>query len=198
MKQRVYIGVIGLSLSLFLVGCGGRQAQGSQEPQEPAQSVQQTAPAAPEPAEVKQEPQPSEPAAPEPVAPEPADEPKDPAPFQPPEAEPQPQQSQEPVTQQPPPAPQPSTDGSVSLKDTADQKEVPVQEEKPGGVWDQAFYDTLTPEQQTVYKNADDATRTQMKGIIEVNREMDQQGYTDGDSKDQQANQEAWSHIIVS
>lgn len=181
MKQRVYIGVIGLSLSLFLVGCGGRQAQGPQEPQEPAQSVQQTAPAAPEP-----------------VAPEPADEPKDPAPSQPPEAEPQPQQSQEPVTQQPPPAPQPSTDGSVSLKDTADQKEVPVQEEEPGGVWDQAFYDTLTPEQQTVYKNADDATRTQMKGIIEVNREMDQQGYQSGDELTQEEVREAWSHIIVS
>ena len=88
--------------------------------------------------------------------------------------------------------------GTISIKDTAEQQGVQVTEQNPvGTVWDQAFYDTLTPEQQTIYKNADDATRTQMKGIIEVNRQLDQQGYQgDGDLTQEQV-REAWSHIQV-
>lgn len=87
--------------------------------------------------------------------------------------------------------------GSISLKDAAAQQGVTVTEQPTGKVWDQAFYDTLNPQQQAAYKNADDATRTQMKSIIESNRQMDQAGYTDGDSKDQEATRDAWGNIIV-
>lgn len=87
--------------------------------------------------------------------------------------------------------------GSISLKDAAAQQGVTVTEQPTGKVWDQAFYDTLNPQQQAAYKNADDATRTQMKGIIEANRQMEQQGYKGSDDVSQEAVRDAWGNIIV-
>lgn len=66
-----------------------------------------------------------------------------------------------------------------------------------GSVWDQTFYDTLTPEQQTAYKNADDATRTQMKSIIEANRQMEQEGYQGEWEQSPDSVEESWSHVTV-
>lgn len=210
---------LGLSvvLTLSLVSCGGQQAQ---EPQEPAQDIQQTEPVTPEPTvepmEVKQEVKATDSqSAPvegeqdtgnevdpagtageaEPV--EPAESPQEVTPTEPPKADTEPQQSQETVTQQQTSTPQPSAGGSVSLKDTAEQQGVQVTEQTGGSVWDQAFYDTLNPQQQEAYKNADDATRTQMKGIIESNRQMEQQGYQGNGNISPDQLEETWSNVIV-
>ena len=202
---------LGLSLALMLgmAACGGQQAQ--QEPQGPEQEIQQTEPVTTEPTAppVETEPQ-EEPKQEEITGPvevednDPEGEVSEPATVTTaPEAVSVPTEtpSQEPVeTKSPESAPtaQQGDIGTISIKDTAEQQGVQVTEQNPvGTVWDQAFYDTLTPEQQTIYKNADDATRTQMKGIIEVNRQLDQQGYQgDGDLTQEQV-REAWSHIQV-
>lgn len=210
---------LGLSvvLTLSLVSCGGQQAQ---EPQEPAQDIQQAEPVTTEPTaepmEVKQEVKTADTqSAPvegeqdtdnevdpagtageaEPV--EPAESPQEVTPTEPSKADTEPQQSQETVTQQQTSTPQPSAGGSVSLKDTAEQQGVQVTEQAGGSVWDQAFYDTLNPQQQEAYKNADDATRTQMKSIIESNHQMDQQGYQGGDDLTQDEVRDTWGNIIV-
>lgn len=91
----------------------------------------------------------------------------------------------------------PTGGGSVSLKDAAEQQGVQVTEQTGGNVWDQAFYDTLTPEQQTAYKNADDATRSQMKGIIEANRQMDQEGYQGEWNQSQESVVDSWGKVTV-
>lgn len=87
--------------------------------------------------------------------------------------------------------------GSISLKDAAAQQGVTVTEQPTGKVWDQAFYDTLNPQQQAAYKNADDATRTQMKSIIESNRQMDQQGYQGEWNQSPDSVVYSWGNVIV-
>lgn len=87
--------------------------------------------------------------------------------------------------------------GSISLKDAAEQQGVQVTEQNTGKVWDQAFYDSLNPQQQAAYKNADDSTRIQMKDIIEVNRQLDQQGYEGNGDLTQEQVRETWGNIIV-
>lgn len=64
-----------------------------------------------------------------------------------------------------------------------------------GSVWDQAFYDTLTPEQQERYRNADDVGRQTMKGVIEASRELENQGYEGSGENSWEHDLEAWQGI---
>lgn len=167
--------------------------QGKDTAPEPKPEQTPAAPAENEDAQPPEDTTPQEPAQEQPAEPPKETEPDDTA-----EQQTQQQQTAQPSenTQEPADTQQ-QGGGSISLKDAAEQQGVQVTEQNTDRVWDQAFYDSLNPQQQAAYENADDATRTQMKSIIESNRQMDQQGYTDGDSKDQKATQDAWGNIIV-
>ena len=65
--------------------------------------------------------------------------------------------------------------------------------------WDQAFYETLTPEQQEVYKNmTDGSSRYNMQQSIEKQRKREAEGWTTqfGDPTEEQL-ENAWSNIKV-
>lgn len=200
---------LGLSvvLTLSLVSCGGQQAQ---EPQEPAQDIQQAEPVTPEPSaepmEVKQEVKATDSqsapvegeqdtgnevdptgTAGETEPEKPAESPQEVTPTEPAKSDTEPQQSQEAVTQQQTSTPQLSTDGQ---QDSAQQ----TSQNKDG--WDQSFYDTLTPEQKAVYEGLSASSRNQMKNNILNQREREANGWTvdHGDPTEEDL-KNAWSNI---
>lgn len=67
----------------------------------------------------------------------------------------------------------------------------------PSGNWDQAFYDTLTPEQKEIYKNGDSFLRSQMQQNIEADRRLTEQGWKSDDESTAEGINEAWSQISV-
>lgn len=202
---------LGLSLTLMLgmAACGGQQAQ--QEPKGPEQEIQQTEPVTTEPTAppVETEPQ-EEPKQEEITGPvevednDPEGEVSEPATVTTaPEAASVPTEtpSQEPVeTKSPESAPtaQQGDIGTISIKDTAEQQEVQVTEQNPvGTVWDQAFYDSLTPSQQESYRSGDDFVRQQMQQFIEASRDLEAKGYQGNESTDPEENLKSWSQITV-
>lgn len=70
-----------------------------------------------------------------------------------------------------------------------------------GTVWDQAFYDTLTPEQQEAYRNMTDAARKSMQHNIEQHRRLSEEGWSEGGGYGagdlDEGLMETWSHISV-
>ena len=70
---------------------------------------------------------------------------------------------------------------------------------EPGSTstWNQAFYETLTPEQQALYKNGDDFFRHQMQTNMEIERRQAAEGWHGAGELDDQSNRDAWSQIYV-
>lgn len=123
------------------------------------------------------------------TAPEtPAEKPQEVIPAKPPETDTESEQSQEPAQQQ---QPQQSSDTQQS----GEQQAPTINKDR----WDQAFYETLTPEQQEVYKNmTDGSSRYHMQQSIEKQRILESEGWTTqaGDPTEEQL-ENAWSNIKV-
>ncbi len=84
---------------------------------------------------------------------------------------------------------QPSTDSGQQTEQQTGNKDG----------WNQAFYDTLTPEQKKVYENfSDAASRRRMQQNIENKRQREAEGWTTdfGDPTEEDL-RDAWSHIQI-
>lgn len=138
-------------------------------------------PQAPEETEPAASPEPEQTATPEPTqAPAPA---ATPAPTQK-QAESKPETSNQDTTSQP-------GDGNGQT-----QTQTPPSS-TPSGTWDQAFYDTLTPEQQEIYKNGNSLLRSQMKQDIEATRRQEAEGWHGDGGSSPEAIEDAWSQTHV-